>query len=78
MKPSLSTPPPSTDLLAIAAARVLLKFGTANPDWSEWRALRDALLKVKPLLGSEAGKTVGQACSTFTEAMREVYPDSRS
>ena len=56
------------DVLAMDAARVLSRHGTHDPDWKEWVALRNSLLKVQPSLGPEAARTVGLACSAFGEA----------
>lgn len=56
------------DILAINAARVLSKFGAEHPDYSEWRYLRDSLLRIMPELGKEAAGVVGKACAAFNES----------
>jgi hypothetical protein len=60
----------SVDMLAFDAARVLIKFGSANPDWDEWRNLKNALLKILPLLSNSARESVGATCSRFQAMVR--------
>lgn len=60
------------DALAVRAARVLLKFGIATPDWDEWVDLKNQLLKVHRDLDPDAKEYVGKACSAFDEAAREA------
>lgn len=50
--------------LASAASRVLSKYGVQ--DWTEWRDLKDALLRIHPYLeDGHARETTGRACSNF-------------
>jgi hypothetical protein len=60
------------DELAIAVARVLVKYGSANADYTEWREVKDILLKLHPHLGEQAEKQVGMACSSFNIELQKV------
>lgn len=58
------------DRLAMDSARVLGKYGTINADYTEWRDLKNSLLKVEPFLSASVAKSVGGTCSRFNEALR--------
>lgn len=60
------------DAVAISAATVLVKYGMGNPDWTEWRTLKDDLLKLHPHLTGHAKNKVGHACSTFNEELAKL------
>ena len=63
----------SFENLASCAARVLLKYGTQNPDWTEWRELKDALLKTHPKIQDKTcAASVGHACSEFNQELSKV------
>lgn len=63
----------NVDDLAMCAARVLSKFGSHNPDWTEWRELKDALLKIQSELDDKyVQNSVGYACSAFNVELSEV------
>lgn len=73
MKKSPRYPSSEVDMLALNAARVLGKFGSANPDWTEWRCLKDSLLKAMPLMSKEVKDIVGGECSDFNQCLsREI------
>lgn len=56
----------------LATIRVLTIHGQENPDWTEWRDLKDALLKLHPFLDGYVKEQVGRACSSYNEELVKV------
>ncbi len=57
------------DALAETASRVLYKYGSENPDWKEWRYLKDALLRIQGELSPDTAKIVGSNCGAYIQAL---------